>query len=120
MTMEELTKSQFAQTLRTLMKKKNLTGTSLATKAKLSKSAVSNYLGGKAIPNAESQAALAKALGVSVNALAPAEGADGSSGAIYKMESQHGRAFVRINGWVSMEAALELHRIMTPFVKHDS
>lgn len=113
--MEELTKSHFAQTLRTLMKKKNLTGTALATKAKLSKSAVSNYLGGKAVPNSESQAALAKALGVSPSVLTPVEGAD-SEGAIYKMEAQDGRAYVRISGWVTMEAALELHRIMTPFV----
>jgi len=114
--MEELTKSQFAMNLRNLMQKRHLTGAALATKAKLSKSAVSNYVGGKAVPNLESRKALAKALGVGVEVLAPVDSEALDNIARWKFESQGGKAYVTLSGVISLEAALEINKIVAPFL----
>lgn len=113
--MEELAKSQLADFLRKLMRKKKLNGAQLAEKAGLSKSAVSNYLGGKAVPNLESREALAKVLGVTADKLELAAD-DDIEGAIYSVEWRGGKARVKLHGLISVDVAAKIQELVRPFL----
>jgi transcriptional regulator with XRE-family HTH domain len=106
-------RTSFARGLRSLMRRHNLTGSALAKNAGLSKSAVSNYLLGKATPTHATRKAIASAFGVPPKKLAfPADDRPSFEVNIAKGN----KPYVRLEGHLPTEVIQELQRILVPYL----
>lgn len=117
LTPNALTKQEFGRRLHKMIAERGWNQSELARRADMKKDSISAYINAKRWPTPSSQEQLAKALGVTVDELFPNAILYAAQEEVpafeLKVASGHpGMAWIRINRWMSMDAATRITAII--------
>lgn len=112
-TVRYMTKQQFGRRLHSLMAKRGFHQAELARRAGLTKSSISEYIGGRAFPSQQNARRLAKALGVTEeevlpNAVRDAVQADQPVFEMKVSDADPSKAWVKIDRWMDFDIAVKI------------